>query len=55
MATKEMALATKVIHGASHRNPEGALATPIYQTSTFLFDSAQQGGDRFAGRETGFI
>ena len=55
MPTKEMALATKVIHGASHRNPEGALATPIYQTSTFLFDSAQQGGDRFAGRETGFI
>lgn len=33
----------------------GALATPIYQTSTFVFESAEQGGRRFAGQEGGFI
>lgn len=33
----------------------GALATPIYQTSTFIFDDARQGGRRFAGEEDGYI
>lgn len=33
----------------------GALAMPIYQTSTFIFDDCEQGGDRFAGRENGYI
>ncbi|MFR6424587.1 MAG: PLP-dependent transferase [Oscillospiraceae bacterium] len=30
-------------------NDFGALSTPIFQTSTFVFDSAKQGGRRFAG------
>ncbi|KAF5425319.1 MAG: methionine-gamma-lyase [Candidatus Methanocomedens sp.] len=29
--------------------------TPIYQTSTFVFDNAQQGAARFAGEEEGYI
>jgi methionine-gamma-lyase len=29
--------------------------TPIYQTSTFEFESAEDGADRFAGRSDGFI
>jgi methionine-gamma-lyase len=29
--------------------------TPIYQTSTFRFDSAEDGANRFAGRSDGFI
>jgi methionine-gamma-lyase len=33
----------------------GAVAPPIYQTSTFAFTSADQGADRFAGRDPGFI
>ena len=33
----------------------GALTTPIYQTSTFVFDSCEQGGRRFAGQEGGYI
>ena len=33
----------------------GALATPIYQSSTFYFDSCEQGGKRFAGEEGGYI
>lgn len=52
---QDLSLATKVIHGAHHKNPEGALATPIYQTSTFVFDTADQGGARFAGKESGYI
>ncbi len=37
------------------KNEHGALATPIYQTSTFIFDSAEQGGRRFAQEEEGYI
>ena len=47
--------ATMVVHGNHEKNANGALATPIYQTSTFVFDSAEQGGRRFAGQEDGFI
>lgn len=47
--------ATKAIHGGSEKNAYGALATPIFQTSTFVFDSAEQGGARFALEEPGYI
>ncbi|WP_373600281.1 methionine gamma-lyase [Paraclostridium bifermentans] len=48
--------ATKAIHGGHHKDPlSGALSTPIYQTSTFVFDSAEQGGRRFALEEGGYI
>lgn len=33
----------------------GSLSTPIYQTSTFTFETAEQGERRFAGEEDGFI
>lgn len=33
----------------------GALVTPIYQSSTFVFDSVEQGAARFAGQEEGYI
>ncbi len=46
---------TGVLHDVHQRHPHGALSTPIYQTSTFVFDSARQGGERFAGHEAGFI
>lgn len=47
---------SKLIHHASKADKEtGALATPIYQTSTFVFESAEQGGRRFAGEESGYI
>ncbi|MGL5057115.1 MAG: methionine gamma-lyase [Fusobacteriaceae bacterium] len=46
---------TTSIHGGSKKNPFGTLATPIYQTSTFIFDSAEQGGKRFALEEDGYI
>lgn len=47
--------ATRAIHGGAIENAFGCLATPIYQTSTFVFDSAEQGGRRFAGEEDGYI
>ncbi len=48
--------ATQSIHAG--RNPDdqyGSLAPPIYQTSTFIFNSTDQGAARFAGTEKGFI
>ena len=55
MAQKTYAPATAVVHGNHVHNDFGALSTPIFQTSTFVFDSAKQGGRRFAGQESGFI
>ena len=46
---------TDALHGVHADNAFGALTAPIFQTSTFVFDDAQQGGDRFAGRDDGFM
>ncbi|KZN65681.1 methionine gamma-lyase [Pseudoalteromonas luteoviolacea CPMOR-1] len=47
---------TNCIHGPHHTNdPHGALTAPLYQTSTFKFESAAQGAARFAGEEAGYI
>ena len=47
---------TKAIHAGNVKDSQyGALTTPIYQTSTFVFDSCEQGGRRFAGAESGYI
>lgn len=51
----EQGFATRSIHAGHLPNQFGALATPIYQTSTFVFDSAEQGGRRFALEEDGYI
>ncbi len=52
---KRMGFATQAIHGGSSPNAAGALVTPIYQASTFRFDSAEQGARRFALEEEGYI
>lgn len=47
---------TAVIHlGYDAKEHGGSLSVPIYQTSTFVFDTAQQGEQRFAGEEDGYI
>jgi len=47
---------TQAIHSGRINDEQfGSLATPLYQTSTFIFDDAQQGADRFAGESEGFI
>ena len=48
---------TRAIHekGAVKRDQYGSLTSPIYMTSTFEFETAEQGGSRFAGEEEGYI
>ena len=47
---------TKIIHAGQHPDATtGALATPIFQTSTFVFENAKQGAARFALEEPGYI
>jgi methionine-gamma-lyase len=47
---------TEVIHGRYFsQEHQGSLVPPLYQTSTFIFDTAEQGEKRFAGTEAGFV
>jgi methionine-gamma-lyase len=47
---------TQAIHSGRINDEQfGSLATPLYQTSTFIFDNAEQGAERFAGESEGFI
>ncbi|MEH7387653.1 methionine gamma-lyase [Bacillus sp. JJ1521] len=46
---------TLAIHGGGSTSPNGSLTPPLYQTSTFTFESAEQGEARFAGAEEGYI
>lgn len=56
MMNNNCGLGTKAIHAGNVKDVQyGALTTPIYQTSTFVFDSCEQGGRRFAGEEAGYI
>jgi methionine-gamma-lyase len=55
MHEKFSGFSTTAIHGGKEKNAFNALATPIYQSSTFVFNSAEEGGRRFAGEEEGYI
>jgi|TARA_B110000908_G_scaffold113414_1_gene133028 methionine-gamma-lyase len=47
---------TQAIHSGRINDEQfGSLATPLYQTSTFIFNDAQEGADRFAGEAEGYI
>lgn len=46
---------TKAVHGGGFKNEFGSLGVPIYQSSTFIFDNAEQGAKRFALEEPGYI
>ena len=53
---KNSGFATKQIHTGKIEIPGIApLATPIFQTSTFEFETTAQGAHRFAGEEAGYI
>lgn len=52
---EQMGFATKAIHGGHSPNAAGALITPIYQTSTYRFDTAEQGARRHAFEEEGYV
>lgn len=54
--TKSNHIETQAIHSGRINDEQfGSLATPLYQTSTFIFDNANQGAQRFAGEEEGYI
>jgi methionine-gamma-lyase len=44
-------ISSVAMHAAGNQNAEYAHLTPIYATSTFVFDTASQGMERFAGKE----
>jgi methionine-gamma-lyase len=44
-------ISSVALHASGHENCEDAHVTPIYATSTFTFDTAQQGMERFAGKD----
>jgi methionine-gamma-lyase len=49
-------LETEIIHAGYHPDPVAhSVSPPIYQTSTFAFESAEHGAALFAGKEKGFI
>ena len=54
--TENMGFSTNQIHAAKP-DPVGPapLQSPIYQTSTYIFESTQQGAARFALEEPGYI
>ncbi|KOR84583.1 methionine gamma-lyase [Bacillus sp. FJAT-22058] len=56
MTRKYKQFETAVIHeGYDSKKHLGSLATPLFQTSTFTFENAEQGERRFAGMEDGYI
>jgi methionine-gamma-lyase len=48
-------IATLAVHAGVRRNEHLAVVPPIYQTSTFAFESAEQGAAVFAGERRGYI
>ena len=55
MNTKDKGFDTKLIHAGDVSDEFGSAVTPIYQTSTFIFKSAEHGADLFSGNEHGYI
>ena len=43
------------IHSGKEKDANGAHLTPIYASSTYIFDDAEQGMRRFSGEEKGYI
>jgi len=53
---RELKFATKCVHAGERPDPVfGAHTTPIFQTSTFIFENVEQGAARFAGEEAGYV
>ncbi|GIO26772.1 methionine gamma-lyase [Ornithinibacillus bavariensis] len=56
MARHYKHMETSVIHeGYDSKDMLGSLSTPLFQTSTYTFATAEQGERRFAGEEDGYI
>jgi len=55
MGKETKGFSTTSIHGSSMKDQYGSLIMPIYNSSTFIFDSTAQGAARFALEEPGYI
>lgn len=55
MNTEKSGFNTKLIHAGEIHDKFGAATVPIYQTSTFSFESAEEGAKCFAGESKGYI
>ncbi len=56
MSKRHKRIETSVIHdGYDAKEMLGSLTTPIFQTSTYIFETAEQGERRFSGEEDGYI
>ena len=55
MKKKNIGFNSMLIHGGDFNDPLGSATVPIYQTSTFKFDSAEHGAACFAGDSDGYI
>lgn len=55
MNTKDVGFNSKLIHSGGVEDALGSAVTPIYQTSTFRFKSADHGARCFSGEEDGYI
>jgi methionine-gamma-lyase len=55
MSKRESGFSTKLIHAGEIEDQYGSATVPIYQTSTFSFDSAEHGAECFVGESDGYI
>lgn len=51
---KKMGFGTRCVRAGEGENANHAHTTPIYQTSTYTFDSAEQAAAVFSGKEAGY-
>ncbi len=55
MKKKNIGFNSKLIHGGEFNDALGSATVPIYQTSTFKFESAEHGAACFSGESKGYI
>lgn len=55
MKDNGLGINSRMIHAGEINNPYGSATVPIYQTSTFFFENAEQGARCFSGEENGYI
>jgi len=55
MDTSKSGFGTKLIHSGSYKDQFGSATVPIYQTSTFAFENAEEGARCFSGESDGYI
>lgn len=55
MNTTDTRFNTKLIHGGGYKDKYGSVNVPIFQSSTFEFESAEEGARCFLGESDGYI